>query len=536
RARREIQLDHVIAAPSDGASPGERRFSVGVPVSDTGWTLVVSAASGFVLERLDGITASVVMFGLLGILVCVVAMRRTSQAIARPIEDLTRSARHLGRGDFDYPLRHTEREDEVGVMARAFDRARESLKRQMAEIAEMGEARSRIDNELRIAADIQQAMLPRSNEFDAGGAHLALAARLVPAKAVGGDFYNFFERDGVLWFVIGDVSDKGVPAAVFMARTMTVLEVAAQAGEGPGRALRAAARHLFEGNDTCMFATVLCGVIDLRTGALTLASAAHEPPVLLRADGRRELAPVETTAPLGVEVAAHYPEWQGRLQPGDTLLSYTDGITEAFDGDDHEFGTQRLLDTLDPALDPEAQCRALVAAAQRHAADAPQSDDITVLAMRYLRETTTGPRHFVVEATVPDPPPGEPVRALITQVEAGLAPAQLPAALIHDLDLVIEEVATNVLGHCGDCPMPQLSLQAVVDGDRLALRFTDDGPAFDPLAAPPPDLEADIADRPIGGLGVFLIRELSEEVAYARVGPHNVLRVVLRIPREENHA
>ena len=219
------------------------------PVGDTGWSFSLSVDEGVILAQLNRITLWGVLGGLLGVLLCVAAVRRYSGMIARPIEDITNTARHFAKGEFDYPLGHTDREDEVGVLARAFDTARGSIKRQMTEIADMGAARARLEGELNIAANIQQAMLPAGSEFDAGEAHLEFHGMLEPAKAVGGDFYNLFERDGdSLWFVIGDVSDKGVPAALFMARTMTVLEVAAQLGGSPGKALREAAKHLVEGN------------------------------------------------------------------------------------------------------------------------------------------------------------------------------------------------------------------------------------------------------------------------------------------------
>ena len=383
-----LALHHVVAS---GEAAGQVRYSFAERIGDTGFTYVLGVDEAWVLADLRRITLWGLLGGLVGVLLCVLAVRRYSGLIARPIEDLTDSAGHFAQGEFDYPLRHVEREDEVGVMARAFDAARGSIKQQMEEIAEMGAARQKIESELDIARDIQQAMLPPGGALHFAGAALDYHGLIEPAKAVGGDFYNVFDRAGeALWFAVGDVSDKGVPAALFMARTMTVLEVAAQLGGSPGRALQEAARHLVEGNETCMFATVLCGVIELRTGELTLASAGHEPPVWLRADGRRELLAVDGTAPLGVDVAEDYPVWRGRLERGDTLLVYTDGVTEAFDAADQAFGTERMLAALDPARDPAAQCEALVAAVHAFAAGAPQSDDITVLAVRYRDERPGG--------------------------------------------------------------------------------------------------------------------------------------------------
>jgi sigma-B regulation protein RsbU (phosphoserine phosphatase) len=390
RARRPFEGEHVVATDGDGLtvplSAGARRYSIARPVADTGWTVILGADDDYLLAGLARIGWAVLGLGVVGGLAGMWAMRRTTAMVAGPIESLTASARHLGDGEFERPIEHVDRPDEVGVMARVFDASRHSIRRQMAEIADLGAARERAEGELRIAGEIQQAMLPRDREFVVGDGHACIAGRLEPAKAVGGDFYNFFSLDGQsLWFAIGDVSDKGVPAALFMARTLTALEAAVRLRGAPGVALKAAARYLAENNDACMFATVLCGVLDLRDGALQLASAAHEPPLLVHADGRREFLDVPTTPPLGVDVVDDYPTWHGRLAPGDTLLAYTDGVTEAFTADDRPFGVERLLAVPLPADAPGAACGRLVDAVHAFVAGAPASDDITVLALRYDR-------------------------------------------------------------------------------------------------------------------------------------------------------
>ena len=532
-----IEFEHVTARRTGAVPEGEQRFTLGYPVGDTGWAFSLSASNAYVLSQLTRITLWGMVAGLVVALAGLALVRRTSRTIAQPIEDLTESVQHFAMGEFDFPLEHITRVDEVGVMARAFDSARASIKHQLQEIADLGAARMKIEREFNVARDIQLAMLPVGSEFDAGDAKVELHGMLQPAKAVGGDFYNLFERDGdAVWFVIGDVSDKGVPAALFMTRTMTVLEVAAQLGGSPGRALHEAAKHLVAGNETCMFATVLCGVVELRTGALSLASAGHEPPVLLRADGRREFLPVPSEAPLGVSVADTYPVWRGRLLPGDTLFTYTDGITEAFDRGNEAFGPQRLLDALDPKLDAKAQCRKVVDAANSFAGDAPQSDDITVFALRFTRDPRVHER-FTVRAYLRAPLPPHAVAQLMDEVDAGLAGHGLPATLMHDVHLVLEEVTCNVFSH-GQVRgrEPALELLVSVDSHKLCLEFRDDGLAFDPLSQPRPDLDADIGQRPIGGLGVHLVRELAEEVAYSRDDHHNVLRVVLHITHREPNA
>jgi sigma-B regulation protein RsbU (phosphoserine phosphatase) len=363
---------------------GTRRIGLVQPVPDSLWTVAVSVSEQYAQEQLRSTTRAVIAGGLLAVLVLVLVLWLIARPITRPLLALTSSAGHFAAGEFDWPLPHTTRRDEVGLLARAYDRARSSIKSQLAEIERMARSRQKLESELSIARDIQLAMLPPAPTLHADGHSLQAHALLEPAKAVGGDFYTFFVRDErVLWFVIGDVSDKGVPAALFMARAMTVLEVATSLGGTPDKALRVAAARLVEGNDTCMFATVLCGAIDAGTGDVVLASAGHEAPVLLHADGRREYLDVPTGPPLGVDIADSYPLWRGRLQPGDALVAYTDGISEALDGGHNAFGTERLLAALPASADARGLCEVLVAAAHGFADGAAQSDDITVLALSF---------------------------------------------------------------------------------------------------------------------------------------------------------
>ena len=366
-----------------------RRIAMVQPVPDSAWTVAVSVSEQYAQEQLRRTTRAVIAGGLLAVLVLVLVLWLIARPITRPLLALTSSAGHFAAGEFDWPLPHTNRRDEVGLLARAYDRARSSIKSQLAEIDRMARSRQKLESELSIARDIQLAMLPPAPTLHADGHRLQAHALLEPAKAVGGDFYTFFVRDDrVLWFVIGDVSDKGVPAALFMARAMTVLEVATSLGGTPDKALRVAAARLVEGNDTCMFATVLCGAIDAGTGEMVLASAGHEAPALVRADGHREFIEVPTGPPLGVDIADRYPLWRGRLQPGDALVAYTDGISEALDGGQNAFGSERLLSALSAGADARGLCEALLAAARGFANGAEQSDDITVLALGL--ETSTG--------------------------------------------------------------------------------------------------------------------------------------------------
>ena len=366
---------------------GEVLATLVMPVADSAWTFALATSDQHFLHRLDRVALAVALASLLALLVALWLARRYSGAIAAPIEQLTDSAHHFSEGDFDYPLPYVERGDEVGVMARAFDAARGSIKEQMHEIGVMAGARQKLESELSIARDIQQSMLPAGRAFDTGHMHVEAHALLEPASEVGGDFYQFSELEpGVLWFAIGDVSDKGIPAALFMARTLTVLEQQARRHGSPEKILAAASVRLAENNETCMFATVLCGRLDVASGRLRLASAGHEPPLLLQADGSAALLAVPAGSPLGFEPSDNFPLYEGTLAAGATLLGYTDGVTEAFDLEHRAYGSERLLRVLRAGDNAEAACQRVLEDVRRHAGQAPQSDDITILAISRRRD------------------------------------------------------------------------------------------------------------------------------------------------------
>jgi sigma-B regulation protein RsbU (phosphoserine phosphatase) len=366
---------------------GDALGTVVLPVGDSEWTYALTVSDRWFLHRLDRIALAVALASLVALLLALWLARRYSSALAAPLEELTDSAHHFSQGRFDQPIPYVRREDEVGVMARAFDIARDSIREQMHEIGQMASARQKLESELSIARDIQQSMLPAGRSFDTGHMHVEAHAVLEPASEVGGDFYQFSELEpGVLWFAIGDVSDKGIPAALFMARTLTVLEQQARRHGTPDRILAFASVRLAENNETCMFATVLCGRLDVASGRIQLASAGHEPPLLLRADGRSELLEVTGGMPLGFEASDAFPLYEGVLPAGATLVGYTDGVTEAFDMDSRAYGSERLLAALAPGDSAGAACQRLLEDVRRFAGEAPQSDDITILAISRQRE------------------------------------------------------------------------------------------------------------------------------------------------------
>lgn len=240
-------------------------------------------------------------------------------------------------------------------------------------------AKHRLDSELKIAREIQMSMLPREGEgrFD-------LHALMRPAREVGGDLYNFFPvAAGRLCLVIGDVAGKGVPASLYMAITQKLIRAAAREGGGPAEILTRVNRELCDGNDTVTFVTLFMAFFDPGSGEVLMGNAGHNPPCLVRPEGAQFL----TLAPgiaLGVKEDFVYAEQALRLAPGESLLLYTDGVTEAMDARENLYSDGRLLATLKGAatLPPAALCEAVLRDLARFVGPNEQSDDITLMALR----------------------------------------------------------------------------------------------------------------------------------------------------------
>lgn len=523
-----------------GSDRGMVRYTVVEPVGNTGWVLLLSQTYGEVMQHFNRALEILVGTSLLLTVLGTIAVRRLARQISRPVEQLARSAVKAIAGHDPTALPHQQRRDEVGLLARTLEQARQEIRQQMEEIERMGAARQKLESELAIARDIQRAMLPEARRLGSGGdERLEASALLEPAKVVGGDFYNFIERESGLWFVIGDVSDKGVPAALFMARAVTVLEVAIQAAATPTQALAEASRRLAQGNETCMFATVLCGCIDVRTGELALASAGHEPPLRIDTHGQMNVLELENGPPLGFEVSDEFPLWRGRLEPGECLLAYTDGVTEAFNTYQEAYGLERLRTLPGAPLDAASACQRVLADVQAFAAGAPPSDDITVLAIargsdgshRTQAHAAGAQGDTSVHISIAHTP--DDVMQLTDAIDALLALHGADVPVRNDARLIIEEVASNAVTHAvsEDAPM---EMHARVEERCLWLEFRDRGRPFDPTGQAMPDLDADIDERPIGGLGIYLVQQLASSVEYQRADGCNILRVTLRLDAAPN--
>ncbi len=306
--------------------------------------------------------------------------------VIQPLRRLAAAAGRIATGDLETEVPQTRARDEVAALARSFEDMRRALKDYIANLAATTSAKERIESELKIAHAIQMSFLPKRLLPGRQAAAFELDAVLEPAKEVGGDLYDyFFVDDDHLFFTIGDVSDKGVPAALFMAVTKTLIKGIVSRGTPPSEVLARVNRELCSENSEAMFVTVFCGTLDLRTGELVYSNAGHNPPLAVCNGGFAEWLDMPPGLVLGVDPDSPYETRSRRLCPGEGLLLYTDGVTEAMNPRRQLYSDARLKDAAAVCSGQGAAetVQTILRSTREFASGATQSDDITILAVRY---------------------------------------------------------------------------------------------------------------------------------------------------------
>ncbi len=317
--------------------------------------------------------------------------------LTRPLNRLTDYAIGLPNTDFaavqrldDHTLLPVERKDEIGRLARAFVFMENNLHENVRGLMQAISQRKRIESELDVAHGIQMDLVPKMFPAFPERAEIDLFATVVPAKEIGGDLYNFYFLDEHhLCFTVGDVSGKGVPAALFMAITMALIRVASERESDPAQMLRRVNADLSRDNPNCIFVTLLIGVLDVRTGNILFANGGHSPPLVLRQGGEIETLHGISGPAAGVVDDVDFTLMQTQLQVGDCLLLYTDGVNEAMNTDYQLYGNERLYHVFSGCqhLTAAKVVEAIMTDVRTHATGTEQSDDITVLAMRFQGAT-----------------------------------------------------------------------------------------------------------------------------------------------------
>ena len=376
-----------------------------------------------------------------------------------------------------------------------------------------------IEDELTIARNIQQSLLP-SEKLSTTNNALDIIGLQIPAKFVGGDLYDYYIRDNKLLFCIGDVSGKGVPAALLMAIAHSLFRTLSAHDDRPESIMQSLNASISDNNPDIMFITLFLGVMDLSTGVVRYCNAGHNPPIIIK-DGRAEYLDTEPSLLLGVDVKAKYTANELTLSPGDTIFLYTDGLTEAENPQKELFGEQRALEAASQfgTLTAEEQIEQMQQAVHVFVNQAEQSDDLTLLAVRYnpVADFTLTLTNNIDELSQLEP-----------FLEEFFDQNSLDPALLSSVDLALEEALANVIMYAyPEGEKGEVTLTANVADTAICMEIRDKGIPFNPLEQQEANLDVPLKERQIGGLGIHLIKEIMDEVTYAYENGHNVLQMQL---------
>jgi sigma-B regulation protein RsbU (phosphoserine phosphatase) len=366
-------------------------------------------------------------------------------------------------------------------------------------------------------------MLPKSFPPYPDRSDIDIYASLAPAREVGGDFYDFLIRDEKLFFCIGDVSGKGIPAALVMAVTRTLFRNVTSHESMPQAILTIMNDALADNNESNMFVTMFVGVLDLKTGKLLYSNAGHDAPLLVAK--ATESLPCDANLPIGIMEHWQYTLQEAVVAPKTTIFLYTDGLTEAENASHEQFGMEHILQvtTLD------RQARPLIVnmtdAVHDFVAEAEQSDDLTLMAIHYDKELpgVTLQRSITLSNDVNEVPL---MTDFITDIAESL---QMTPSDTMQVNLAVEEAVVNVMNYAyPEGTKGDVNIAATADGQQLTLTITDSGTPFDPTARSEVDITQPLDERPIGGLGIHLVRNIMDAVSYQRVGDTNQLTITKR--------
>ena len=380
------------------------------------------------------------------------------------------------------------------------------------------EASARIDRELEAARGIQRAALPDVSPNFSNRSDIDMNAYMATAKEVGGDFYDFYMTDpDTLNLLIADVSGKGIPAAMFMMRAKTELKNLTESGLPLDEVFVRGNNDLCSENDSGMFVTAWQGSLNLKTGKLKYVNAGHNLPLIKRGNGAFEMMSMKPNFILGGMEDVRYEVRELTLQKGDTLLLYTDGVTEATDANEKLFGEERLLnvanekdyDSADSLID------AVMEAIRSFTGEAPQFDDITMLSVTY-KGREKDPKFAFTEASLEDIP------ILTEQVDTILMRLDVPPKIAVQMDVAIDEVYSNIVKYAYPGHKGPASVTVHGEADRISLTFEDEGTPYNPLTNAEPDVTLSAEERKIGGLGIYIVKKTMDEVYYAYENNRNI--------------
>lgn len=473
------------------------------------------------------------MMVLMMVLLAFFMIRHMKKTLVNPINEITEAAqsyakdRRTGvRNSKHFEMLKIRTKDEVENLSLVMADMEKDLLAYEKNLTKITAEKERISTELNLATRIQADMLPNIYPAFPDRKEFDIYAKMEPAKEVGGDFYDFFLiDDDHLCMVMADVSEKGVPAALFMMASKIILANNAMMGKSPAQILTDTNTSICANNREEMFVTVWLGIFEISTGKLTYANAGHEYPILKTANGNFELLKDKHGFVIGELSGIKYKQYELILEKGSKLFLYTDGVTEATDKNGNMFGKEKLIDSLNKDLtaSPEQTLKNVRAAVDNFIKDVEKFDDLTMLCMEYkgTDEKNNASNSLTVDAVTDNLP------KVTDFVHSFLDDLSCSQKTLMQIDLAIEEIFVNISSYAYDTGIGKASVSVELSDNpsSLIMTFSDGGTPYNPLEKEDPDTTLSLEEREIGGFGIFMTKKVMDNISYEYKDGQNILRL-----------
>lgn len=487
------------------------------PVPNLKWGVCFAYPQDTLYKPIYDLQIMIILSGIAGMLIMGFLINKISGLSTMPLLRLTKIARQYGVGNFSDKVAENYSEDEIGTLAKAFHNMRINLVAYIEKEKKVASEMQRSENELAIARQIQSSALP----YDFPEHHaFQIHALMLPARQIGGDFYDFFFlNNNKIALVIADVAGKGITAALYMMRAKEIIKHMTQRTNSPKETFEVVNDILAEGNSSCMFMSAFYAVIDLETGEMEYVNAGHLPPFIIEDSKCRKITP-EQNFILGARQGVSFQSEKIQLSKNSRLFLYTDGVTEAENTKSELYGEKRLEKVLqkDFVL-PSDMINAVITDIQEFARDTTQSDDITMLSFLYqglnsntLRTTANNIK----------------LKTVLNFIEQNMTYNQVPDPIRFKVMMMAEEIFSNISQYAYTTE-GKVKIETSMEDDIFSLIFTDEGTPYNPLEYELPDVTLPLEQRPTGGLGIFIVRNMADFMDYNYQDGMNILKIGMRI-------
>lgn len=489
------------------------------PIKHIGWGVCLVYSQNEFMRPMQQFQLTVFISLITSVVLLLFLINRICHHSTTQLITLSEIATQYGNGDFSRSFYEIPSTSDIHRLASALSNMKYNLLNYIEQEREEATEKQKRQSELEIARNIQKAALstqmPNHSSFD-------IATLMKPAKQVGGDFYDFFfVDDDKFTIVVADVSGKGIPAALYMMKAITLIKNISKGKLAPEVVFEHTNNQLYEGNEGCMFVTAFMAVIDLKTGDVNYVNAGHNPPLYGRHSNFQFLEPRKNIA-LGIKKDAKFQAEHLKLLPNEHLFLYTDGVTEAENQSLKLYGEKRLKNILQKATaNPDENLPLVLKDIKKFTKGTPQSDDITMLDFVYKGIS----EHVLdIEADV------KKIGEVLEFIQKEMKGYNINKHIQFNATMAAEEIFSNISMYAYKATdLARVQVSTTLANGIYTITFMDKGKKYNPLEQKQPDVTLELKERKIGGFGVFLAKKLSDDMVYRREGKQNILTIRFKI-------